>query len=65
MLRPKQDKESTAYDNPAEYGQAEDGTWPETATLIHENQGQTTERDMQTSQESGLSGITYKGTFYN
>ena len=43
MLRPKQDKESTAYDNPAEYGQAKDGTWPENATFIHENQDQITE----------------------
>lgn len=66
MLRPQQDKESTAHDNPAEYGQAKDGTWAENPTLIHENQDQiTAEWGMQTSYEPGLSGITHKGTFYS
>jgi hypothetical protein len=44
MLKLKQDRESTPYDNPAEYGQAKDGTWPEYATLIHKNQDQITDR---------------------
>lgn len=67
MLRPKQDKEYTDFENPADCGQARDGTWPEDATLIHLRNRTKSQPEVgyTDSHESVLSCMTHKGTYYS